>query len=89
MAIETVGAGHMGSGIACAFALDVDAEALVSAAESVAPQPDEVIESGNLVRADKMATVARMATTATPGDLGTSCRKRLLRLRGDVPAPSR
>ncbi|MBZ7927545.1 3-hydroxybutyryl-CoA dehydrogenase (plasmid) [Ensifer adhaerens] len=83
MTIETVGvvgAGNMGSGIACAFALagfdvtltDVDAKALVPAVASVAAKIDEMIASGNVDLADKKGALARLSTTTNLSDLGTS-----------------
>lgn len=82
MAIETVGvvgAGNMGSGIACAFALagfdvtlmDVDAQALICAAESVAAQIDEMIARGDAEPAEKTAAMARLASTTNLRDVGS------------------
>ncbi|MBK5568611.1 3-hydroxybutyryl-CoA dehydrogenase [Ensifer sp. SSB1] len=82
MTIETVGvvgAGHMGRGIACAFALagfhvtlmDVEPQALASAAESVAAQIDEMIARGDVEPAEKAAAMARLASTTNLRDVGS------------------
>ncbi|MCZ4093484.1 3-hydroxyacyl-CoA dehydrogenase NAD-binding domain-containing protein [Sinorhizobium psoraleae] len=75
-----VGAGHMGSGIACAFALagfdvtlmDIDVDALAHAVDRVAVQIDEMIARGDAEPADKTAAIARVATTANLTDLGAN-----------------
>ncbi|MFA1623289.1 3-hydroxybutyryl-CoA dehydrogenase [Rhizobium mongolense] len=83
MTIDTVGvvgAGHMGSGIACAFALagfdvtsmDINADALARAVESVAGQIDEMVVSGDVKPADKTVAMARLTTTASLKDLGSN-----------------
>ncbi len=83
MTIDTVGvvgAGHMGSGIACVFALagfdvtlmDIDVDALARAVESVAGQIDEMVASGDVKPADKTVVMARLTTTACLKDLGSN-----------------
>lgn len=83
MAIQTVGvvgAGRMGSGIACAFALagfdvtlmDVDAKTLHCALDSVAAHMDDAVARGEATLADKAHVVARLATTMNLSDLGSN-----------------
>ncbi|WP_426289790.1 3-hydroxybutyryl-CoA dehydrogenase (plasmid) [Ensifer adhaerens] len=78
--VGVVGAGHMGSGIACTFALagfevtimDVDLKGLSTAEKRVEAQIDEMIARGDAEPADKSVAVARLATTKNLSDLGTS-----------------
>ncbi len=76
--VGVVGAGHMGCGIACTFALagfsvslmDINGDALAHAIDRVAMQIDEIIARGEVNPSDRTAALARITTTANLIDIG-------------------
>jgi len=78
--VGVVGAGQMGNGIAHVFALagfdvtltDISAEALENAIGIIDKNIERQVSRGKVSAADKLAAMARIATTRTLADIGPS-----------------